>query len=81
MPCCRRKSTVKLENQFFKKTPKNDLFEWQEIGITSLWEDVEDKLLTLFLVAIVDVDLIVQTSCVTSIVGGQMGDFRKLSGL
>ena len=46
MSCCRRKSTVKLENQFFKKTPKNDLFEWQEIGITSLWEDLDDKLLT-----------------------------------
>ena len=25
----------------FQKTTKNDLFEWQEIGITSLWEDVE----------------------------------------
>ena len=29
-----------------KKTPKNDLFEWQEIGITSLWEDLDDKILT-----------------------------------
>ena len=31
----------------FQKTTKNDLFEWQEIGITSLWEDLDEKLLTL----------------------------------
>ena len=28
------------------KTPKNDCFERQEIGINSLWEDLDDKLLT-----------------------------------
>ena len=31
----------------FKKNTKNALFEWQEIDITSLWEDLDDKLLTL----------------------------------
>ena len=35
------------ENIFSKKkTPKNGLFERTKIGITSLWEDLEDKLLT-----------------------------------
>ena len=29
-----------------KRTPKNDLYQRTKIGITSLWEDLEDKLLT-----------------------------------
>ena len=29
-----------------RKTPKNDLFEWQEIGIATLWEDLDIKLFT-----------------------------------
>ena len=29
-----------------KKTPRNSLLERQKIGITSIWEDLEDKLLT-----------------------------------
>ena len=29
-----------------KKHKKKTFFEWQEIGITSLWEEVDDKLLT-----------------------------------
>ena len=29
-----------------QKTPQNSLLERQKIGITSLWEDLEDKLLT-----------------------------------
>ena len=47
MTCYRRKSTVwpgKLISS--KKTPKNSVFWRQEIGITSLWEDLEAKLLT-----------------------------------
>ena len=34
------------ENLFSKKNTKNGLFERTKIGITSLWEDWEDKLLT-----------------------------------
>ena len=45
MTCYKRKSTVWLENRFVKKKHQKDLF-WQEIGITSLWEDLEDKLFT-----------------------------------
>ena len=47
MACYWRKSTVwpgKLISS--KKTPKNSVFWRQEIGITSLWEDLEAKLLT-----------------------------------
>ena len=47
MACYRRRSTVwpgKLISS--KKTPKNSVFWRQEIGITSLWEDLEAKLLT-----------------------------------
>ena len=41
----RRKSTG-WKIDLNKKTPKNDLFEWQDISITSFWEDLDDKLLT-----------------------------------
>ena len=47
MTCYRRKSTIwpgKLISS--KKKPKNNVFWRQEIGITSLWEDLEAKLLT-----------------------------------
>ena len=47
MACYRRKSTVwpgKLISS--KKTPKNSIFLRQNMGITSLWEDLEAKLLT-----------------------------------
>ena len=47
MPCYRRKSTVlpgKLISS--KKTPKNSVFWRTNMGITSLWEDLEAKLLT-----------------------------------
>ena len=47
MACYRRKSTVwpgKLISS--KKTPKNGLFQQPNIGITSLWEDLEAKLFT-----------------------------------
>ena len=46
MTCSRRKLTVQPENRFLQKTPTNRFFERQDIGITSLWEDLEDKLLT-----------------------------------
>ena len=37
-------STISNPNP--KKTPKNSFFLWPNIGITSLWEDLEAKLLT-----------------------------------
>ena len=47
MTCYRRKSTVWPGKLILsKKTPKNGLFQRPNIGITSLWEDLEAKLLT-----------------------------------
>ena len=47
MACYRRKSTVWLGKLISsKKTPKNSVFLRRFFGITSLWEDLEAKLLT-----------------------------------
>ena len=46
MRCYRQKLTIWPENQFLQKNTLKAFSRRNKIGITSLWEDLEDKLLT-----------------------------------